>query len=138
MKLIMEIIHEKKNPFMERTELMIEIEHEGKATPSRAEIQKMVAGEIKKREDNIEIKNIFSEHGMAKSKVKVFAWDKKKVMLKKKKNKKTKENKAEHASENKEEVAGEQTKDEKTTKETKPVEEKGQEEPKLAPEKKGE
>lgn len=70
---------QKENPLFKRKELSLEIEHEENKTPSKAELQQYMAKEVKKDVENVEIKNIFSDCGMAKSKAKVFVWEEKKV-----------------------------------------------------------
>ena len=57
------MLEQKKNPVMNRDEYKLEIDHEGKATPSRQEMLKEVAKEVKAKEDVIIIDKILSRNG---------------------------------------------------------------------------
>jgi ribosomal protein S24E len=70
----METISEKENKLMNRKEAWVRIDHEGKPTPPRKDILAEIAREFKAKEDAIIVDKIFSETGMAASKVKVFVY----------------------------------------------------------------
>lgn len=105
---------EKKNPILKRTDLMLTIDHTGQATPKREELIEQIAKKFKTTPEKIEIIYIFSETGMAKSKVKARVWEEK---APEKKVKKGEEVKPE------EEVEVEEKKIEERPKEKKPKEE---------------
>lgn len=73
------IISEKNNPLLLRKELKIDIEHDNSATPSKTELQQFLSKEFKKDVEQIDIRNIFSDSGISKSKAKVFLWEEKRV-----------------------------------------------------------
>ena len=60
------IINEKDNPLLKRKELSIKIEHDGSATPKKAELQQLVAKEFKKDVEQVDIRNIFSDSGISR------------------------------------------------------------------------
>jgi ribosomal protein S24E len=69
------ISEEKKNPFLKRKELTVDIDHESEASPSKAAVQQYLAKELKTEAEKIEIKSIFTDAGMPRSKARVFAWE---------------------------------------------------------------
>jgi ribosomal protein S24E len=73
------IENEKENPYMERKELAVKLEHDKEATPTKAALQKEISTLQKKDVENVEIVNIFSEHGIGASNAKVYIWNEKKV-----------------------------------------------------------
>ena len=75
MSMKMSITSEKQNPFMKRKELMIDIEHGTEATPSKASVEDALVKQISVEKDRIEIIDIVSETGMAKSKSRILVWD---------------------------------------------------------------
>lgn len=75
MKLEVEI--RKKNPLMNREEVWVRFDHEGKATPPRKDILKDIAKQLKAKDDCIIIDKIFSTSGKAVSRAKVFVYKKK-------------------------------------------------------------
>ena len=85
-----QIIEQKENPFLKRTDLMFFIEHTGQATPKKEEVEKLIAEEFKSVPEKIEIVYIFTETGRAKSKVKARIWKEKIVEKPKKEEKKPK------------------------------------------------
>jgi len=107
------IVDEKQNPFLKRKELLIEIDHEGEATPSFDALQQFIIRETKEDPQKVEILNIYSSKGAAIAKSQVHIWEEKKIINKKKvkKEKKPKEEKA--AEPKKEEKKEEPKKDEK-------------------------
>jgi ribosomal protein S24E len=73
------VISDKENPFLKRKELQINIEHEGSATPSKAELQQALAAEFKKEVEQVDIRDIFSDSGISSSKSRIFLWEEKRV-----------------------------------------------------------
>jgi ribosomal protein S24E len=118
-----DVVEKKENPFLKRTDLMLGVDHSGKATPNRDELEKMIAKKYKSIPEKVEIVYIFSEAGLSRSKVKARIWKEKapekKVRKKKPKKEKPPEPKPE---EKKEEKPAEEKKEEKPTEE-KPKEE---------------
>ncbi len=114
-----EIITERENPFMDRIELMIEIDHTGAATPRKAEVQKAVS-ELKSVEpERVDVRKIFSKKGIGKSEAKIFIWKEPKVKdLSKEEVEKKKEETGEKT-ESKEEADSEQAVKEGANKEQK-------------------
>lgn len=116
---------QKDNGLMKRKELNVVIDHGNEATPTKAAIQQLVAREVKKDVTNVEIVNIFSEFGKAKSKSTVYVWDEKKVddlsKVVKEKDEKKEETKPEAKPEAKEKVneVPESKEDKSDSKETK-------------------
>jgi len=76
-----QIITEKENPLLKRKEVIISIDYDGGATPSKAELQKMVAEQLKANIENIEIAKILSEIGIPRGKAWVRIWQEKKVPI---------------------------------------------------------
>jgi len=72
----MEVINQKKNPLMNREEAWIRIDHSGKPTPPRKDIIADVAKQFKAKEDCVIVDKIFSEAGIAASRVKVLVYPK--------------------------------------------------------------
>jgi len=116
-----DVIDKKENPFLKRADLILTVDHAGKATPKKDELAKMIADKLKSVPEKVEIVYIFTESGLSKSKVKARVW-KEKVPVKKVKKEKVEKPK--------EETKPEEKKKEKP-KEVKPEEEK-------KPEKEGE
>lgn len=73
------VVKEKENSFLKRKELFVEIEHEKKATPTKASVQHLIAKQVNVSIEHVDIKNIFSLTGMPKSTSKIFIWKEKKV-----------------------------------------------------------
>ena len=76
----MKSIKDEKNFILPRRELMFEVEHTTKPTPSRSSIGEEVSKNIKCNKDLIVIKNINTNYGSAKSHVKVYVYDNKDEM----------------------------------------------------------
>ncbi len=74
-----EIKTEKENPFMKRVELIVEIDHEGGSTPTKASIQKEIFTMKKVSPEHVDVRNVFSKRGIAKSEAKIFVWNEPKV-----------------------------------------------------------
>jgi len=139
-----DVIEQKKNPFLKRTDLMLMIDHTGSATPKEEELKKEIAQKFKSGPDHVEVVYIFTQAGIAKSKVKSRIWvGKAPVKVKKPKVEKPKEEpkpeekpKEEAKPEEKkpEEKAEEKKVEEKPKEEVKPkLEEKPKEKPKEKP-----
>jgi small subunit ribosomal protein S24e len=75
----MKVIEEKENPLLKRKEVIFSLEYDGKATVSKAELQKMVSEEMKTALDSVEISKILSEVGTPRGKAWVKIWKEKKV-----------------------------------------------------------
>jgi ribosomal protein S24E len=73
----MEVRGQRKNPLMKREEVMISVDHSGKATPQRAELIEEVAKKLKASKDLIIVDKIFSASGRSESSVKVLVYKKK-------------------------------------------------------------
>ncbi len=87
-----EKISEKENPILRRKEMQVKIIHPKSATPTKASLQSLLANELKKGVEHIDIRNVFSDHGRAESLAKIFVWEEKKVKdLSKKKEEKKEE-----------------------------------------------
>jgi len=69
-----DVIEQKKNPFLKRTDLMLMVDHTGSATPKEEELKKEIAKKFKSGPDHVEVVYIFTQAGIAKSKVKSRIW----------------------------------------------------------------
>ncbi len=67
----------KKNPLLKREEAWIVLEHEGKATPKRADIIEEAAKAMKADRELVIIDKIFSREGKAASSTRVFVYARK-------------------------------------------------------------
>ena len=67
----------RKNPLMKRDEYVVLVDHAGKPTPSRQEILKELAKELKVAEDVIIINKIFSLAGKQVSETRIHVYRKK-------------------------------------------------------------
>ena len=72
-----EIVSQKKNQLMGRDEAEVRINHEGQRTPSRQEMLKEIARQLKANEDHIIIDRIMTLQGQAVSAAKVLAYERK-------------------------------------------------------------
>ena len=88
----------KKNPLLKRDEYVFLLDHSGKPTPSRQEILKDLAKELKASEDAIVIDKIISKPGSSVSDAKVLVYKKKEDIPKGKLEKMTPKKKAAEAS----------------------------------------
>jgi ribosomal protein S24E len=114
-----QVLDEKENPLLKRKEIIVSLDYNGKATVSKAELQKMLSEELKSSIDSIEISKIFSEVGIPKGRAWVKVWKEKKIPI-------YSEVKKEKAEKPKEEKPKEQKPEEKVE-EAKPKEEKKEE-----------
>lgn len=76
-----QIIEEKENPLLKRKEILISVDYEGGATPSKAYLQKSFAEHFKVGIEKVEVTKILSETGLAKGKALVKIWQDKKVPI---------------------------------------------------------
>jgi len=139
-----QVITEKENPLLKRKEILVSIDYEGTATPSKADIQKLLAEQLKANIENLEISKVLSEIGKSRGKAWIKIWEEKKIPLysekkkapkkeakpKEKPEEKPKVEKEEKPKEQKSEPKKEEVKEEqkqeekKEVKETKPEEQK--------------
>lgn len=70
----------KKNPLLKREEAWIVLEHEGKATPKRADMIDEAANVMKADKELIIIDKIFSREGKAASMARVLVYEKKELI----------------------------------------------------------
>lgn len=73
----MEAKERKKNAPMKREEVIFSVNHERKATPSRADLLKEVASKLKVKDDLLIIDKIFNTTGKPESEVTVLVYKKK-------------------------------------------------------------
>lgn len=73
------IAEEKRNPFLKRKEITAYIEHENEPTPQKAALQQWVSKETGAAEDKVEVKSVFTDAGLPKSRAKVFVWEEKAI-----------------------------------------------------------
>lgn len=71
-----QVLEQKRNPLLKRDEVLISLEHPGKATPSRKEILPELAKALKSGEDLLIIDRIFSLPGKNLSKARVLSYGK--------------------------------------------------------------
>ncbi len=83
----MNVKKETYNKLLKRKELVIDLEHSGKATMSKTDLQNTVASDYKTEAGKVEVVDIFTDVGIAKSVARVFVWDEK-ILKKNKKPKK--------------------------------------------------
>jgi len=70
------IIQEKNNPLLKRKELLLEIDHNNKATPSREELANEISKMFNVEKEKIVIDYILSIRGYSKSKAKIKIYEK--------------------------------------------------------------
>jgi ribosomal protein S24E len=76
-----QVLVEKENPLLKRKEIIVSLDYNGKATVSKAELQKILSEEFKASIDNVEITKIFSEFGTPRGKAWIKIWKEKKVPI---------------------------------------------------------
>ena len=79
------VIQEKHNPALKRKEITIEMDFGSGATPSRADLQQVLAKDLKTDAEHVEITKITTENGICRGKAWIKLRDEKKVELYKKK-----------------------------------------------------
>ena len=69
-----EILNEKQNPLMKRKELIVNLDYEGGATPSKQALSELLSKEINSTSEKIDISKIQSELGRSRGKawIKVY------------------------------------------------------------------
>lgn len=87
MAMDLKVVDEKENKLLARRELLVDLLHSGEATPSRANVQQLVAKMLSSDPEATEIREIRSGKGEATSRVRVYVWKEKKVGLHTKKEK---------------------------------------------------
>jgi ribosomal protein S24E len=73
----MKIIEEKENKLLKRVELTAKLGFAEKATPSNADVAKMLASATKKPEENIVVKSIYTRYGDTSADVKAYVYNSK-------------------------------------------------------------
>jgi ribosomal protein S24E len=76
-----QVINERENPLFKRKEILVSVDYKGSSTPSRADLQKILAEQFKVGVDSLEIEKIMSEVGLSKGKVWINIWNDKKVPI---------------------------------------------------------
>lgn len=105
------IVEEKDNPVLKRKEMIASIDYEQGSTPSKAEMQKIVAEQMKANIENVEISKILSENGMSIGMAWVKIWQEKKIPAYKTKKAETKPEESKKAEDKKEEKPAEAPKE---------------------------
>ncbi|MBY8981996.1 MAG: 30S ribosomal protein S24e [Candidatus Lokiarchaeota archaeon] len=75
MSLNIDVLEEKKNPLIDRTEVKFRIDHFEKSTPNRLEIKKKISEMHKSKEELTIIKNIKTHFGAFYSTGKVYIYE---------------------------------------------------------------
>src|SRR3989344_5844110 len=70
---------QKDNPFLKRKEMLVEIDHSSSPTPSKAALQQLIAKELKETAEKVDVRSIYSGHGLARAEAKIFVWKEKEV-----------------------------------------------------------
>jgi small subunit ribosomal protein S24e len=63
------VLNRKKNPVMEREEVVLLVEHEGKSQPSRKELEQVILAELGKKKEVVALKRIQSIFGTPVSRI---------------------------------------------------------------------
>ncbi len=79
------VLTEKKNPILKRTDLMLMVDHTAQPTPKTDDIIKKIAEKFKTSPEKVEVVYIFSQKGIARSRVKARIWKEKTPVKKVKK-----------------------------------------------------
>ena len=74
-----DVLNEKENPVMKRREIVLSLDYGLASTPSKAELQKAVAQNMKASADNVEITKITSQVGKPFGTAWVKIWQDKKI-----------------------------------------------------------
>lgn len=75
----LEVTREKLNPLLKRKEVEAAVEHPEEATPAAAAVQQLFAKQLNAEVGRVDVKHIFSGHGIPKAKAIIFVWDEKRV-----------------------------------------------------------
>ena len=73
----LEIKERKRNPLMKREDVVVRIDHEGKATPARLQVMEEVAKLLKTKKENLVVNRIITAGGSTVSETKVFSYSRK-------------------------------------------------------------
>jgi len=76
-----QVVNERENPLLKRKELLLSIDYEGGATPSKADLQKFLSEQLNTSIENLEISKVLSEVGKPKGKAWIKIWQEKKVPI---------------------------------------------------------
>ena len=68
-------LDEKHNALLKRKEILIKLDYEGKATPSKEQIKEIIAKEFNSPVENIEVSKILSEIGRTAGKAWIKIWE---------------------------------------------------------------
>ena len=71
---MLDIKKEKENAVLERREIVATVAHEGKPTPSMADVERALAKQFDCDAANVEVTKIFSGRGSASSEVRANIW----------------------------------------------------------------
>ena len=77
----LQIISEKENPLFKRREILASLDYQGSSTPSKADLQKVLAEQFKVGIDNVEITKVLSETGLTRGRIWIKIWQDKKVPI---------------------------------------------------------
>ena len=75
MSLNIEIIEEKKNPLIDRTEIKIRVDHFGAGTPNRLDLKKKIAAMQNSEENLTIVRNLKTNFGASYTIGKVYIYD---------------------------------------------------------------
>ena len=81
MAIDMNILNEKENGLMNRKEVVVSVSHAGEATPSKPNLQVLIAKFLGSYGENTEVVEIRSSKGDSSSRVRVNVWKEKNVGL---------------------------------------------------------
>ena len=76
-----QVISEKENPLLKRKEIIASVDYQGTSTPSRVDLQKLLADQFKVNMDSVEITKLLSEVGISRGKLWIKIWKEKKVPI---------------------------------------------------------
>ncbi len=86
-----DVKNKRKNPFLKREDLDLIVKHEGQSTPKKDDLIKEIAKKFNSVPEKVTIDFIFSETGIARSRVRAKVWEDKPPVRKVKKGEKPKE-----------------------------------------------
>lgn len=127
----MKIIKQEKSKLLPRIDIIAEVSHIDKRTPSTEEVRDELSKSLKVAKDLLLVKHIYSEFGSGNSKIIAYAYDSKedmdRIIKKGKKQKEAEAKAAEEAKKKVEEEAKAKEEAAETPKEEEKVEENGEE-----------
>lgn len=109
-----EVVSQKKNPLLKRSEVMLRADHSGNPTPSRYELLDTISSTLKTQKEKIIIERIITKPGAGISEIKVHAYEKQEEIPKHKLEKMKRRTKPPKKEEQVEEQAQEQPSEEPT------------------------